>query len=83
MLADDVGEKRLQYEELGIPEYWIVNVQIGQILGFAVASDCSQRIRESQVLPGLKLEILQQALQRSRRENQSLITAWFMEQFQI
>ncbi len=24
-LADDLGEKRLQYEDLGIPEYWIVN----------------------------------------------------------
>jgi Uma2 family endonuclease len=81
-LADDLGAKRFQYEGLGIPEYWIVNVQDMKILGFAHASDGSIRhIRESQVLPGLKFEILEQALQRSRQENQSTTTAWLMEQF--
>jgi Uma2 family endonuclease len=83
-LADDLGAKRLQYEELGIPEYWIVNVQTLQIIAFAVAIDQSIRhIRESQVLPGLKLEILEQALRRSRQENQSATTAWLMEQFRV
>lgn len=81
-LSDDLGAKRLQYEELGIPEYWIVDVQAMQILAFAVAADRSiRRIRESQVLPGLRLEILEQALQRSRQENQSATTAWLMAQF--
>jgi Uma2 family endonuclease len=83
-LADDLGAKRLQYEELGIPEYWLVNVQTWQIIAFAVAIDQSIRhIRESQVLPGLKLEILEQALRRSRQENQSATTAWLMEQFRV
>ena len=81
-LADDLGAKRLQYEGLGIPEYWIVNVQALQILAFTIAADGSTRqIRESQVLPGLKLALLEQALQRSRQENQSATTAWLMEQF--
>jgi len=81
-LKDDLGEKRLQYEDLGIPEYWSVNVQAMQILAFTIAPDRSiRRIRESQGLPGLKLEILEQALQRSRQENQSVTTAWLMEQF--
>jgi Uma2 family endonuclease len=81
-LADDLGEKRLQYEDLGITEYWIVKVQLMQILGFAIAADSSsRRLRESQVLPGLKLEILEQALQRSRQDNQSATTAWLIEQF--
>lgn len=83
-LADDLGTKRLQYEELGIPEYWIVNVQALQIIAFAIAPDQSIRhIRESNVLPGLKLEILEQALGRSRQENQSATTAWLMEQFRV
>jgi Uma2 family endonuclease len=82
-LADDQGDKRLQYEDLGISEYWIVNVQRMRILAFAVGSDRSSRqIRESLVLPGLKLDILEQALQRSRQENQSVTTAWLMSQFQ-
>lgn len=83
-LADDLGEKRLQYEDLGITEYWTVNVQKMQIPAFAIAPDHSiRRIRESQVLPGLKLETLEQALQRSRQENQSATTAWLMEQFRV
>jgi Uma2 family endonuclease len=78
-----LGAKRLQYEDLGIPEYWIVNVQAMQILAFAIATDGTiRRLRESQVLPGLNLEILEQALQRSRQENQSATTAWLMQQFQ-
>jgi len=80
--ADDLGSKRLQYEDLGIAEYWIVNVQAMQILAFTTSHDGSiRRIRESQVLTGLKLEILEQALQRSRQENQSATTAWLMTQF--
>ena len=79
--ADDLGTKRLQYEDLGIAEYWIVNVQTMQIFAFAHGQDGSiRRIRDSIVLAGLKLEILEQALQRSRQENQSTITAWLMEQ---
>ncbi|OYQ63335.1 hypothetical protein B9G53_17320 [Pseudanabaena sp. SR411] len=81
-ISDDLGTKRLQYEELGISEYWIVNVQTMQIFAFTIAMDGStKRIRESIVLSGLKLEILEQALQRSRQENQSATTAWLMEQF--
>lgn len=81
--ADDLGQKRLQYEDFGIAEYWIVNVTAMQILAFAMAADGTiRRLRESQVLPGLRLEILEQALQRSRQENQSATTAWLMAQFQ-
>ena len=80
-IADDLGAKRLQYEDLGISEYWIVNVQTMQIFAFANDRDGSiRRIRESLVLSGLNLEILEQALQRSRQENQSATTAWLMEQ---
>ena len=81
-IADDLGAKRLQYEDLEISEYWIVNVQTMQIFAFANGSDGSiRRIRASLVLSGLNLEILEQALQRSRQENQSATTAWLMEQF--
>ncbi|HBC43909.1 MAG TPA: hypothetical protein DCZ88_18975 [Pseudanabaena sp.] len=78
---DDLGTKRLQYEELGIKEYWIVNVQTMKIYTFAIAPDgSSHHLRQSLVLSGLKLEILEQALERSRQENQSTVTAWLMQQ---
>ena len=83
-LSDDKGEKRLQYEESRIPEYWIVDVQKIQIIAFAIAADGSSRqIRESQVLPGLSLSVLETALSRSRQDNQSIVGAWLMEQFHL
>ncbi len=49
-IADDLGTKRLQYEDLRISEYWIVNVQTMQIFAFANGNDGSiRRIRESLV----------------------------------
>ncbi len=81
-LSDDLGTKRLQYEDLRIPEYWIVNVQAMQILAFAIAPDgTTQRIQESRVFSGLRLAILEEALVRSRRESQSATNAWLMQQF--
>ncbi|APB34693.1 Uncharacterized protein conserved in cyanobacteria [Gloeomargarita lithophora Alchichica-D10] len=82
-LADDLGAKRLQYEDLGIAEYWIVAVETQHIFGFSISPDgTSRRIRTSQVLPGLALNLLEQALQRSRTANQAAVTAWFMGQIQ-
>jgi Uma2 family endonuclease len=81
-LADDKGEKRLQYEEMGIPEYWIVDVQNARMIAFAITPDgTSRRIRESQILSGLQFTILEEALQRSHQQDQSAIMAWLMEQF--
>jgi Uma2 family endonuclease len=80
-LNDDLGAKRFQYEDLVIPEYWIIDVTKPRILAFAHSPDGTIRhLRESQVLSGLKLEILEQTLQRSRQENQSATTVWLMEQ---
>ncbi|MBE9014494.1 Uma2 family endonuclease [Pseudanabaenaceae cyanobacterium LEGE 13415] len=82
-LSDDLGEKRLQYEDPGISEYWSVNVQKTQILAFSLATDGTiRRIRESIVLPGLKLDSLEQALQLGNQEDQATMTAWLMTQFQ-
>jgi Uma2 family endonuclease len=82
-LVDDLGTKRLQYEDLRIPEYWIVNVQAMQILAFAIGPDgTTQRIQESRVLGGLRLAILEEALVRSRGESQSVTNSWLMQQFQ-
>jgi Uma2 family endonuclease len=78
---DDIGEKRLQYEELGISEYWIVNVQTSKIIGFEIAAiGSSRRIQVSQVLTGLAFDLLETTLTRSRTEDQSTTMAWLMGQ---
>ena len=90
-LLADQGAKRLLYEDLAVKEYWIVDVQQGQILAFAIlpadpqggmAEQGSRRIRESQVLPSLAISVLEEALQRSRQMDQSQVGAWLLAQFQ-
>jgi Uma2 family endonuclease len=82
-LADDLGQKRLLYEELEVAEYWVVDVQNAQIIAFAIiANNGSRRITRSEILPGLPISLLEEALQRSREENQAQVGAWLLAQYQ-
>ncbi|MGI2905186.1 Uma2 family endonuclease [Tolypothrix sp. VBCCA 56010] len=81
-LADDKGEKRLLYEELGVDEYWIIDVRNVQVIAFAVENGGSRKITQSQVLPGLAISVLEEAFRRTRQMNQSQVVAWLLSQFQ-
>lgn len=81
-LADDLGEKRLLYEDLEIAEYWVVDVQNVKVIAFAIEDNGSKRVAESLVLTGLKIEILTETLQRSRTSNHTEVGSWLMQQFQ-
>ena len=88
-LSDDLGEKRLLYEEVQVAEYWVIDVKNVNIIAFAIpkgsrsviADGGSRRITESRVLTGLKLEILPEALKRSRNTNHTEVASWLMQQF--
>ncbi|MBC6473482.1 MAG: Uma2 family endonuclease [Hormoscilla sp. GM102CHS1] len=82
-LADDIGEKRLLYEELEVAEYWVVDVQSSDIIAFTIiANNGSQRITQSRVLPGLTIAMLVSALELSRTQNKAQVCAWLLAQFQ-
>ena len=78
---DDVGQKRLLYETLGVEEYWVVNVAESQILAFSVGDRGSFQIRTSQVLELLEIDLVEEALRRSQTEDDGAIARWFMSQF--
>lgn len=81
-LSDDLGTKRLLYEDLKIQEYWVVDSQNTQVTAFAIADGGSTRITESRVLTGLKLDVLVRAIQQSRNTNYSEVSKRLMTQFQ-
>jgi len=80
-LADDLGTKRLLYEELNVAEYWVVDVAACQIIAFQIADQGSRRIIVSQVLPGLELSLLQEALELSKQSDNSQVVAQLMARF--
>ena len=81
-LNDDLGNKRLLYEELGVSEYWSVQVDAPQIFAFEIIDRGSKRIDISKVLPNLKLAVLESALQQARTRDQSQVGLWLISQFQ-
>jgi Uma2 family endonuclease len=80
-LSDDLGEKRLLYEQMKVQEYWVVDVNQAEVTAFAVADGGSRQIEISQVLPGLTMALVKEALERSRSEEHGAITRWLLSQF--
>jgi Uma2 family endonuclease len=81
-LADDLGTKRLLYEELNVAEYWVVDVATCQIIAFQIADRGSRRITVSQVLAGLDISVLQDALELAKQSDNSQVVAQLMARFQ-
>lgn len=82
-LNDDLGFKRLLYEELGVREYWVVDVENARILAFQILERGSQRITTSNVLPGLEIATLESALELRKTQDDSQIMASLMSQFSV
>ncbi|MFE4105564.1 Uma2 family endonuclease [Almyronema epifaneia] len=80
-LSDDLGQKRLLYERLGVQEYWVVNVEAVEIIAFAISNGGSRQIQVSAVLPDLSMSIIEEALRRSQNEDDGAVNRWLLQQF--
>jgi len=80
-LQDDLGYKRLLYERLGILEYWVVNAQTSEVFTFSIADGRSGIVERSQVLDGLEITTVQEALKRSQTEDDGAIAKWLLQTF--
>ncbi|MFM7888561.1 MAG: Uma2 family endonuclease [Pseudanabaena sp.] len=80
-IQEDLGYKRLLYERLGIQEYWAVNASTSEIFAFAIADGHSGRITQSQVLKGLDISKVEEALHLSYAQNDGEITKWIFQTF--
>ena len=78
---DDLGKKRLLYEQLAIEEYWVINVAESEIIAFSIENKGSYQIRESKLLKSLSIELVEEALKRSQNEDDTAITRWLMKTF--
>ena len=81
-LKDDLSFKRLLYEELGVQEYWVVDVERTEIFAFQIlAGGGSRRITASVVLPGLAIATIETALRDRKTSDDSEIMASLMKEF--
>jgi Uma2 family endonuclease len=80
-LAIDLDEKKRLYEDLGIAEYWVIDVRVGRMFAFQLdASGVYQPCEVSQVLPNLEIALLEQALERLTTQTNTEVALWFSQQ---
>lgn len=82
-LSLDLDEQKRLYANLGIPEYWVIDVKGLQIFAFGLtALGHYEAIEQSQVLTGLAIDLLEQTLERLTTETNTAAANWLIQQLQ-
>jgi Uma2 family endonuclease len=80
-LASDLDEKKHLYAALGIPEYWVVDVQGRRVFAFLLQDNGEYQTCEiSQALAGLPIALLNETLQRLGEGPNTSAAAWLGQQ---
>ncbi len=79
-LASDMRQKWDLYAELGIREYWVIDIKGKRVFAFSTSEGKTYVETEiSKVLGGLKIDLLNQTLERLSTSNVAA-AAWFNQQ---
>jgi Uma2 family endonuclease len=78
-LPVDLDEKKQLYLALGIPEYWVIDVRGRQVWAFRLIDGKYQECRESGILKGLPIDLLEQTLAQMDDDNGN-VALWFADQ---
>jgi Uma2 family endonuclease len=80
-LASDLDEKKRLYAAMGIPEYWVIDVQARRIFMFLLQDDgLYQEVDLSRALDGLTRSLVEEMLGRMRVESNGTVAMWFAQQ---
>jgi Uma2 family endonuclease len=79
-LATDLDEKKKLYADLGIPEYWVIDVKAQRVFAFILQTNSSyEQVEESMALAGLPIVLLEETLERLNRGTNISAASWFAQ----
>jgi Uma2 family endonuclease len=80
-LSLDLDEQKRLYASLGIVEYWVIDVKGRRLFAFGLnPAGEYEPIVSSQVLTGLSIDLVEQALDRLATETNTTAANWLMQQ---
>lgn len=80
----DLDRKKEIYAALGIPEYWVIDIQAQRFFLLVLnGAGRYESVETSQVLKDLPKAILEEALERVASDGNAQVAQWFMGQLQV
>jgi Uma2 family endonuclease len=80
-LAIDLDEKKQVYAELGIAEYWVIDLKADRLFAFRLDhSKVYQPCEVSQILPNLAIDLLEQTIELLATKTNTEAAIWFSQQ---
>ncbi|MEO1210405.1 MAG: Uma2 family endonuclease [Cyanobacteria bacterium J06638_20] len=79
-LTSDLDEQKHLYEALGIPEYWVIDVQGERVFAFQLnKAGQYKECDRSRILQDLPISLLTETVRRLKAESNTRAAAWFAE----